>query len=351
MGHRVLIIKLGALGDVIRTAALLPGLKAKWPTSHVTWVTRPAGARMLANHPLIDRLLPFDAESICHLEHERFDLCVSLDKEPGPAALAMRVEAADRRGIGLSAWGTPFPLNAECEAYFALGLDDEAKFRRNEKTHQQLIYRALGMTYRGERYRLYPTEEHRRRAEALWHGADLGRDEAVVGLNTGAGRVFANKSWPAEKFAALTRLLLRRGHRVALLGGPEERERNHMIAATCPGAIDTGTDHHEQTFAAIVARCDAMVTGDTMAMHVAIAADVPTLVLFGPTCPQEIDLHGRGAKLRTSLSCSPCYLRQCDKSPNCMDDISLERVLEAVESWARPDNRTGRRLPLIKVTA
>ncbi len=351
MGHRILIIKLGALGDVIRTAALLPGLKAAWPSSHITWVSRPSGVRMLANHPMLDRLLPFDAESICHLEHERFDLCLSLDKEPGPAALAMRVEAADRRGIGLSTWGTPFPLNAECEGYFALGLDDEAKFRGNEKTYQQLIYEALGLSYRGERYRLYPGDQHKRRAAAVWQGAGVGADDVVIGLNTGAGRVFANKSWPAEKFAALARVLMRRGHRVALLGGPDEREQNGMIAATCAGAIDTGADHDELTFAAIVARCDAMVTGDTMAMHVAIAADVPAVVLFGPTCAQEIDLYGSGEKVRTSLSCSPCYLRKCDKSPSCMDDISIERVLEAIETHVRPSRGAGRRLPLVGIGA
>jgi hypothetical protein len=128
MGHRILIIKLGALGDVIRTAALLPGLKRVWPQSHITWVSRSSGVRALANHPLIDRALPFDAESLCHLEIERFDLCLSLDKEPGPTALAMRVRATDKRGMGLSPHGTVFPLNAECVPYFNLGLDDRLKF-------------------------------------------------------------------------------------------------------------------------------------------------------------------------------------------------------------------------------
>ena len=80
-------------------------------------------------------------------------------------------------------------------------------------------------------------------------------------------------------------------------------------------------------------RCDVLVTGDTMALHVAIALDVPCVVLFGPTCQQEIDLYGRGEKLRTSLPCSPCYARRCNESPNCMDDISVERVWSAVARW------------------
>jgi len=98
--------------------------------------------------------------------------------------------------------------------------------------------------------------------------------------------------------------------------------------------LNTGCNHGELEFAALVERCQTIVTGDTMAMHVAIARDVPCIVLFGPTCEQEIELYGRGEKLLTSLGCSPCYRRHCDRSPNCMADISVDGVLAAVERWA-----------------
>lgn len=334
MGQRILIIKLAALGDVIRTAAILPGLKERWPTSHITWVTRPSGVRMLANHPLIDRLLPFDAEASCHLEYERFDLCLSLDKEPGPTALAMRVDARERRGIGLSSQGTTFPLNPECVDYFLLGLDDNKKFHENTKSYQHLLYEALGLEYAGQRYQLYPSTDHGERAQAFWRNTGIADNDVLIGLNSGAGRIFANKNWPPERFIELARLIGKQtNRRVALFGGPDERECNRRITAACPAVIDTGCDHDEPGFTALVQRCNVLVTGDTMAMHVAIAMDVPCVVLFGPTCEQEIDLYGRGEKVRTSLPCSPCYSRRCDKSPNCMDDVSVERVLTAVEGW------------------
>jgi ADP-heptose:LPS heptosyltransferase len=351
MGHRILIIKLGALGDVIRTAAILPGLKERWPASHITWVTRPNGVRMLANHPLIDRPLPFDAETLCHLECERFDLCLSLDKEPGPTALAMRVAAHERRGIGLSPSGTPFPLNPECVDYFLLGLDDNKKFFENTKSYQQLLYEVLGLEYRGQRYRLYPSTAHRTQARAFWAGAGVSDDEVVIGFNTGAGRVFANKNWPPQKFVSLARSIAARTNwRVALLGGPDERERNRRIAAACPEVIDAGCDRDELVFAALVERCNVLVSGDTMAMHVAIAMDVPCVVLFGPTCEQEIDLYGRGEKVQSSLPCSPCYARHCGRSPNCMDDVSVEQVLVAVERWVSGRPGGGRpTLPALEV--
>ena len=332
MGQRILVIKLGALGDVIRTAALLPGLKEAWPQSHITWVSRPSGVRMLANHPLLDRLLPFDAATLCHLEHERFDLCLSLDKEPGPTALAMRVDAREKRGIGLSAYGTVYPLNPECAYYFRLGLDDELKFRHNRKSYPQLIYEAVGLPYHGQRYRLYPGAAERSRAARCWQRLQVDHAETVVGLNTGAGQVFANKTWPAERFAALARQLVRRpGWRVVLLGGPEERELNARLARDCRDVLDSGCDHAELEFAALLERCAVLVTGDTMALHAAVACDVPCVALFGPTCAQEIDLYGRGEKLVTRLPCAPCYRRQCDQSPSCTDDIGLERVLAAVD--------------------
>jgi ADP-heptose:LPS heptosyltransferase len=353
MGHRILIIKLGALGDVIRTTAILPGLKDHWPASHITWVTRPNGTRMLANHPLIDRLLPFDAETLCHLEYERFNLCLSLDKEPGPTALAMRVNACERRGIGLSPHGTPFPLNPECGEYFLLGLDDQKKFSQNTKSCQQLLYEALGLEYRGQRYRLYPGATHRAQARAFWAGAGIAEHEVVVGLNTGAGRFFANKNWPPAKFVDLSRAIAARtSWRIALLGGPDERVQNRRIAADCPDVIDTGCDRDELGFAALLERCNVLVTGDTMAMHVAIAADVPCVVLFGPTCAPEIDLYGRGEKVRTSLPCAPCYSRRCDRSPNCMDDVSVARVLAAVQRCASgPPARPAEMPPALEVPA
>lgn len=353
MGHRILIIKLGALGDVIRTAVLLPGLKQHWPHSQITWVSRPAGVRMLANHPLIDRLLPFDAETLCHLEHERFDLCLSLDKEPGPTALAMRIDARERRGIGLSPHGTPHPLNPECAPYFQLGLDNELKFRHNRKTYQQLIYEAVGLPYDGQRYELHPGEAQRTRAARLCRQLGVADDHLVIGLNTGAGRAFANKNWPPPKLIMLARHLLRgSAGRVLLLGGPEERVLNAEIAAACPGVLDAGCNHSELEFTALVERCAVVVTGDTMAMHVAIAQRVPCVVLFGPTCHQEIDLYGRGEKIVTPLPCSPCYRRRCDKSPSCMDDIPVQRVLDAVQAQVAAEHGTGRRsLPTAEVEA
>ncbi|MCG3137219.1 MAG: hypothetical protein HJJLKODD_01062 [Phycisphaerae bacterium] len=342
MGQRILIIKLGALGDVIRTEALLPGLKDVYPQSHITWVSKASGCRVLANNPLIDRLLEFNAETICHLEIEQFDLLISLDKEPGPAALAMRVPAAEKRGIGLSAQGTSYPLNAQAHHYFLLGLSDELKFQRNSFSYQKLVYDALGLTYQGERYTLYPSEADEAYATQKWREWGVSASERIVGLNTGAGSVFANKTWNADQFVELSRMLVARGDcRVALLGGPEEIGKNEWIYKQLAGqVIHTGCHHRELQFAALLRHCSVVLTGDTTALHMAVALRVPVVALFGPTCAQEIDLYGRGRKLRAGLACSPCYRRHCDIAPSCMDQLQVEQVAQTLSEYLDPS--TGR---------
>jgi hypothetical protein len=90
MGPRVLIIKLGALGDVVRTACLLPALAAWHEPPYVTWLTSRAALPLVERMPGVHRALAFTPETLLHLDVEHFDLVLSHDKEPAPCALAMR---------------------------------------------------------------------------------------------------------------------------------------------------------------------------------------------------------------------------------------------------------------------
>ncbi len=80
MGKRILIVKLAAIGDVLRTTPLLTGLKKTYPRSHITWVVDKEAHPLLRNNALIDRLLVFDFSSTLPLEVETFDRAIGLEK-------------------------------------------------------------------------------------------------------------------------------------------------------------------------------------------------------------------------------------------------------------------------------
>ena len=324
--QRLCVIKLGALGDVIRTLCILPELRRRYPQSQITWVTRANACRMLRGHRMIDRLIEFGPMTSPVLSQERFDLAINLDKEPQPCALLTALRAGTKRGVGLSGHGTPVPVNDEAAPYFHLGLSDELKFRLNTKTYPQLIHEALALAWRGQRYELPVDGAARRQVRERLVGSGWSLRRPSVGVNVGAASTFANKMWPADRIAAVIRDLRQDdgAPQVLLLGGPNERTViNHVIAAlreigTDAGVIDTGTDHDEPAFVALVDHCDVLFTGDTMAMHVAIALGKATVVFFGPTCAQEIEQYGLGEKLVADVPCAPCYQRACAHDNACV---------------------------------
>ncbi len=333
MGRRVLIVKMGALGDVLRTTPILRRLRGEVGPVHITWLTAPEAMPLLSGNPFLDRLLLWGVEALVCLDAERFHQVICLDKAPEAAALAARVKAEERLGFGLDANGSLVPLNRESEYAYILGLDDELKFRKNRWTYQEITFGQLGWVFRGEEYAFFLNDGERKWAEKRLRGLGLAHGRGAVGLAVGAGSVFANKTWPPWRWASLARLIQREMDReVILLVGPEEvalgeEVRRHMGASAAPMS---GGDHGIREFAALIERCACAVSGDTLAMHLAIAVGTPVVALFGPTCAREVELYGRGVKLVSPKPCSPCYRRQCDLSPTCVEEISEEEVLRAV---------------------
>lgn len=331
-GTRILIIKLGATGDVLRTTPILRALKAKYPQSHITWIVEPISAPLLKSNPFIDRILTPNFETLSRLHVEQFDLMLCLDKVEAATSLAMLARAKEKRGFALTEQGTLSIFQPEAEFALLMGVSDHLKFHENDKAYQQIVFEAVGFPYQQEKYVLELEPDAVQWAKAFYfaNGVQAG---PIIGLNTGAGTGFAGKAWRVEKWAALARRAqLELGAKVLLLGGPQERERNAEIAARAADAvIDSGTSNTLPQFVALVDGCDAIVTGDTTGMHVAIAREVPVVALFGSTCAQEIDLYGRGEKIITTVECAPCYLKKCPIGEICLDDIKFEDVFGALK--------------------
>jgi heptosyltransferase-2 len=79
-----------------------------------------------------------------------------------------------------------------------------------------------------------------------------------------------------------------------------------------------------------------VITGDTLAMHMALALNCRTIVLFGPTSATEIEMYGLGEKIVPKMECLSCYKPKCDFVPNCMDLITTDMVEAAIErQWSK----------------
>ncbi len=329
---RMLLVKLAADGDVLRTTGILSVLAREFPGLHLTWATAPSAAPLLENHPQVDRILVTGRGVPPELLAEEFDLVICPDADPFSAALASVGRTGRRRGYTLADNGVVRPLSKGAREWLLMGLDDDLK-KKGDRAYQDILQDVLELPERPGPPELYLTEEEKERALQFRRAAGIPEDRPLVGLNTGAGARWPQKQWTYEGFLELGRRLTAKGRSVLLLGGPSEEERNRrLLAEGGAGFYDAGSRNPVRDFAARLGLCDVLVTGDTLALHLGVAAGIPVVALFGPTSSAEIDLFGKGEKiLPEGLDCLCCYRNKCDKKPNCMDLITVERVFEAVE--------------------
>ncbi len=337
VAQRVLVVKLAATGDVLRTTAFLPAIHAAWPGARVTWLTRPAAAGLLANNELVhDVLLTDDAVTAARLQTEEFDVVLCPDADPDAAALAAMARGRERRGFVRDEVGRVVPLGPGAERWLQMGLCDDAK-KANTETYQALVAQALDLDPAAVREpMLEPTPAEKADSDVFIAALGVRPGQKLVGLNTGAGGRWRYKQWTLEHQRAFLQLCHESGLSVLLLGGPEEVERHRDLLTFAAGkqVFDAGNDNSYGRFAALIDRCDVVVTGDTLAVHCAAARRTPAVVLFGPTSAAEIELYGRGTKVTPpGFDCLCCYLPECDRAPHCQAGIQPQAVLDAVKSW------------------
>jgi heptosyltransferase-2 len=335
--ERILVVKLDAAGDVLRTTCILPGLRAEHPVARIDWLTREDAVPLFENNPAVDRVIPYPGDAVTDLLASDYDLVINLDAAPLSARLAAVARGRRRIGFGYDAAGFPLPLGPEARAWFEMGLFDDVK-ARNTRTYQEIALAICGLAGADPSLSLHLSDSEKAKARTLAASWGIAPGDPVIGLNTGAGPRWEHKKWTEEGFAELVRLIRSGGGGaktpvVLLLGGPEEGDRNRRILERSPGgAIDSGTGHSLREFIAIVDICDLVVTGDTMALHIAAALGKKVVALFGPTSASEIELYGRGVKIVSDAPCAGCYRQSCDVRPTCMERIPAADVYRAVVS-------------------
>lgn len=342
----ILIVKYGALGDVLRTTSLLAPLRRRYPGCRIQWLTVSSALPLLENNPFIERAFTLDTAS---KRVSRFDLVLSLEENKEAA------DYARSRGgelIGVYSQGEELRYTASSAGYYDMSLlhrdpggghkaADVLK-AKNKLTYAELWLKTLGL----------PTPKNRRDLAPVLHlrGGDRlaarssakrwGLRPAPIGLNPGAGARWPAKQLSCEKAASLLKALSRLGRPLLLFGGREESERNARILFLArglgvPRLHDAGTGRALRCFAGFIELCEVVISTDSLALHVATALRKKTVILVGPTSSTELDVFGLGVQLTPSPACSCFYKSNCLLPVSCLDGMPDERVVAAVARLIR----------------
>jgi ADP-heptose:LPS heptosyltransferase len=342
---RILVIRLGALGDVVRTLPAVAGLRALYPHARISWLVEPASAEVVAACPDVDdvivlprpalaadarglripRLLGRSRSVVRELRSRRFELVVDWHGILKSGLLAWLCGAPVRVGFAS-------PYARELSSLFSnrharLAPPPLSRFRRNAAL---VSYLGGAGTAPGAGTIPVDPATRQRIAKAL----DDGRGAVVMHPGSSAGTPW--KRWPAARYADVARSLARdTGVACWVTAGPGREERRlaeTLVAEAAGAARHAPATRSVVELAALYAECSLFIGGDSGPLHVASAVGTPVLQLMGPTHPQENEPNPATPwrRVRVDQPCSPCR-RGCAEV-HCMQAIEPESVIEAARA-------------------
>lgn len=330
-GTRILIIKFAALGDVLRTTAVLPSLKHKYQQIYVTWITSPEAYPIFIGNDLVDEVVTSPDDYLPMLISVDFDVVINPDASPRSCYLASIAHAQSKFGFVSTPKGSVAPLNAAAARWLEMGGNDQIK-RANRKTYQEILHEICGLEPSRGRIVLCLTDAEREAQDEIARALSLNTNAPLIGINTGAGSRWQLKKWHLGGFLEVIRMIRDQcGAQILLLGGKDEDQRNLLIKSHFGEGIYYMLPNDLREFFILIDLCDVVVTADTLALHAAVGLNKRVVALFGPTSPYEIEVYGLGRKIVPKIDCVSCYKQTCDIKPNCMDLITPTDVFKAVK--------------------
>lgn len=328
---KILMVKLGAMGDVLRTTFVLEGLKEKYKNCSISWLVDKKNADVLVGNKYINEIIVNDNKVFEKLSSVKYDVVINLDLSPESLSFTKVAFAKKIIGYYLDDNRKITGSNDYAKKWLLTSAYDNLK-KENENTYQYWMSKICELKKDNYEIQVPISKQALLKAKKLKSSLKLNKAK-IIGINPGAGKRWVMKKWRIEKYIKLIKILSQKGYNIFLLGGRDDEEEIKLILKQkIKNVYSTGTNNSVQEFFAMVNLCDVVICGDTMAMHAALGLKKQVVAIFGPTSYNEIEMYDRGTKI-VSMDCNCCYLPDCNKKVKCMDKVSVENVLEAVQTY------------------
>jgi len=329
IAFKILIIKLDAVGDVLRTTSILSPLKKKFPDSYIVWCTRENSKSLFRNNSFVDDVIIIDDDARFRIQAEEFDIVINLDTSKMSSAIAADAKGKSKIGFVLNKKGYVEATSEAAKRWLEMSAFDDVK-KANQKSYQQIMYEILDLELPVQHPIIRLTNSVKEEISKRDFIKRLNQNKPVIGLNVGVGTKWPSKGWSLKKWKELVEKPEADNYNLLLLGGSDEAEIIENLSKEYYYLIDTGCKNSITEFAAIINLCDLIITADTLALHIATALDKKIIALFGPTSANEIELYGKGIKIFSQDGCKCYYRKNCLEKISCMEKINPELVIKSI---------------------
>ena len=324
------------VGDVVMSLPALRELRAAFPGARIAVLARPSVSAIFERELSIDEVLLYEGrgwagwrQAARRLRAGRFDAALLLQNAFEAALIARWAGIPLRCGYARDgrSWLLNHPVAAPAhgeiprhECYYYLELLRRLQVIKELPRVEHILL--------GKR----PAVETGRRLLAD-RGLQPGERHPIVGISPGAAFGSA-KRWLPERFAAVGRALADDGGAIVVFGTAAEKPLADSVAAEIgTRAISIAGRTTLGEFIDMVAGCHLFICNDSGGMHLAAAAGVPVLAIFGATDETATAPLGPCVRvLKKPVDCSPCKLRECPTDHRCMLAIEAGDVLQAARA-------------------
>jgi heptosyltransferase-2 len=334
------------VGDAVMAIPAMETIRRARASDEICILARPAVAELFSGQPFTNRILRYDFRAshggwlgreklVTELRKEKFEIAVLLQNAFEAAWLAWRAGIPERIGYARDARG---PLLTK-----AIRVPQDGEIPRHESHYYLELLRRAGWSETAPvvpPIRLVVADAASATAESVLRGAGARENSWRCAIAPGAS-YGAAKCWPPERFALLAdRLISECGADVIFFGTPGEKGIADRIRSNMKSpAISLVGETSMRDLAALFASCSAFIGNDSGAMHVAAAAGLPVIGIFGPTDPDgTAPVTERFTLIREPVSCSPCFLRRCPVDHRCMARITVDSVFAAAKQLRNSRN-------------
>ena len=331
ISKKILIIKLGAMGDVIRTTPLISLIKNKYGDNiQITWLVNKVSKDLLTNNPEIDRILVYNEDNVLRLQYEEFDVVYSLEIDVPGTALANLVKGKEKFGFYLNKDGHPECFNENSRFYLNRVFSNYVN-QNNNKKYQEMMAEIMELKYEKTEPVLNFIGYEEGYANEFLRKNHLSSNDKLIGIHMGSASRWPSKIWNKNKLAELIkRIYSETDYKVVLFGGPNEikSQRDILEKLSDLKIYVNDPNNSVREFFGLVNLCGKMLVNDSFALHTAIALKKETVALFFCTPDWEIEGYGRVKKIVSPLMKDNFFTDEY--LPELIDSISVDEVFEVL---------------------
>jgi heptosyltransferase I len=331
--RRVLIVLLGAIGDVVRALPLLGRIRLGWPAAHIAWAVEPKASPMVERHPWLDEVIVYDrrlapwsfAPFLRAVRARQFDLVLDLQRHLKSGVTSFASGARDR--LGFAAANTK-----ELNHLFSTRHIAPQPNMRLKLLQYQAFADSLGLPAAPIEFGLRASAQEQERARGLLRTTPRPILGVILGSSwpsrlyspESVAQVVLSLARPASATAALFPVLLG-GHAETGIAAEVMRLLGERPVLNLAGQTTL------RDLIAIFPQCAAAFGPDSGPMHIAAAVGCPVVSLWGSTAAERSAPWGcADFAISSDIRCHPCYLRDCPIGRECMRRIEPERVAATI---------------------